>query len=77
MGLDRDRVMEVFAKPVNGRGRIGSGYRVTEAAVLTAGHVVRGLPVGSRTEPAAGADDTGRCEMRPLGAQVWVSGSVL
>jgi len=45
MGFDRRRVVEVFVKPVNGSGRVGSGYRVNQTAVLTAGHVVTGLPV--------------------------------
>jgi hypothetical protein len=77
MGLDRHRVMEVFVKPVNGPGRVGSGYRVTETAVLTAGHVVTGLPVRSTARVAAGDDGAGRCELRGLGERVWVSGSVL
>ena len=77
MGFDRHRVMEVFAKPVNGPGRVGSGYRVSDAAVLTAGHVVSGLPVRSRAEAAAGGNGAGRCEVRPLGGQVWMSASVL
>lgn len=46
VGFDRHRVMQVFARPVNSPGRVGSGYRVNETAVLTAGHVVTGLPVG-------------------------------
>jgi hypothetical protein len=77
MGLDRDRVMEVFAKPVNGPGRVGSGYRVTETVVLTAGHVVTGLPVGSPAQAPAGDEGAGRCELRALGERAWVSGSVL
>ena len=77
MGFDRDRVMEVFARPVNGPGRVGSGYRVTERAVLTAGHVVTGLPVRSAAESAAGDDGAGHCELRALGERAWVSGSVL
>ena len=56
MGFDRHRVMEVFAKPVDGPGRVGSGYRVTDTAVLTAEHVVTGLPVRSPLEAAAGSD---------------------
>ena len=77
MGLDRGRVMEVFARPVNGPGRVGSGYRVTETAVLTAGHVVAGLPVRSPARVAAGDEGAGRCEVRVLGERAWVSGSVL
>ena len=77
MGFDRDRVMEVFIKPVNGPGRVGSGYRVSETAVLTAGHVVTGMPVRSPTQVAAGDGDAGRCELRVLGEEPWVSGSVL
>ena len=77
MGLDRHRVVEVFAKPVNGPGRVGSGYRVTETAVLTAGHVVTGLPVRSPAQVTAGDEGAGRCELRALGEQAWTRGSVL
>lgn len=61
MGFDQSRVMEVYAQPRNGPGSIGSGYRVSDTAILTAAHVV------------AGADD---CEVRPLGARDWISGPV-
>ena len=77
MGFDRHRVMEVFARPVNGPGRVGSGYRVNETAVLTAGHVVTGLPVRSPAQVTAGDEGAGRCELRALGERAWVSGSVL
>jgi Tetratricopeptide repeat len=77
MGLDRHRVMEVFIKPVNGRGRVGSGYRVNQSSVLTAGHVVTGLPVRSPAQVAAGNGGAGRCELRVLGEQAWMSGSLL
>ena len=77
MGFDRHRVMEVFVKPVNGPGRVGSGYRVNETAVLTAGHVVTGLPVRSPAQVTAGDEGAGRCELRALGERAWVSGSVL
>ena len=77
MGFDRHRVMEVFARPVNGPGRVGSGYRVTETAVLTAGHVVTGLPVRSPAQVTAGEGGAGRCQVRALGEEAWVSGSVL
>ena len=77
MGFDRHRVMEVFARPVNGPGRVGSGYRVNETAVLTAGHVVTGLPVRSPAQVTAGDGGAGRCELRALGEPAWVSGSVL
>src|SRR5215468_8628661 len=77
MGFARHRVMEVFAKPADGPVRVGSGYRVTATSVLTAGHVVMGLPVRSQTSVAAGDDDAGRCEVRPLGERAWMSGSVL
>ena len=77
MGFDRHRVMEVFVRPVNGPGRVGSGYRVNEAAVLTAGHVVTGLPVRSSAQMTAGLEGGGRCELRALGERAWMSGSVL
>ena len=77
MGFDRDRVMEVFARPVKGPGRVGSGYRVTETAVLTAGHVVTGLPVRSPAQVTAGDAGAGRCELRALGEPAWTNGSVL
>jgi hypothetical protein len=59
--------MEVFARPVNGSGRVGSGYRVSETAVLTAGHVVTGLLVRSPAQVAAGDAGAGRCELRAVG----------
>ena len=77
MGFDRHRVMEMFVKPVNGSGRVGSGYRVSETSVLTAGHVVTGLPVRSPAEAAAGDQGAGRCELRALGERTWTNGSVL
>jgi Tetratricopeptide repeat len=77
MGFDRHRVMEVFVKPVNGRGRVGSGYRVNETTVLTAGHVVTGLPVRSPAQVTAGDEGAGRCELRALGERAWTNGSVL
>jgi len=61
MGFDPSRVMEVYAQPGNGPGSVGSGYRVTDTAVLTAAHVL---------------DGTDRCEVRPLLARDWISGSV-
>src|SRR5262249_23014642 len=76
MGLNRDRVMEVFARPEDGPGRVGSGYRVSGDLVLTAAHVVAGLPI--RSEAAAGGGQgAGRCDARPLGEQAWVGGSVV
>ena len=77
MGFDRHRVMEVFVKPLNGPGRVGSGYRVTETAVLTAGHVVTGLSARSPAQMTAGDQDAGRCEVRALGERAWTRGSVL
>jgi tetratricopeptide (TPR) repeat protein len=77
MGLDRHRVMEVFVKPVNGPGRVGSGYRVNETTVLTAGHVVTGLPVRSLAQMTAGDEGADRCELRALGERTWTNGSVL
>src|SRR5215211_4342295 len=41
-GVDPERVAELIVTPVQqGRGRRGSGYRVSTSAVLTAAHVVR------------------------------------
>ena len=77
MGFDRHRVMEVFARPVNGPGRVGSGYRVTQTVVLTAGHVVAGLPVRSPAQVRSGDVGAGLCQLRVLGEPGWVSGSVL
>ena len=77
MGLVSHRVMEVFARPANGPGRVGSGYRVNETSVLTAGHVVTGLPVRSPAQVTAGDEGAGRCELRALGERAWMSGSVL
>jgi tetratricopeptide (TPR) repeat protein len=76
MGFDRPRVVEIFAKPTNAPGRIGSGYRVSERLVLTAAHVVAGLPVGLGA--ASGQHDpAGRCDVRPLGVPDWSGGSVI
>ena len=61
MGFDRSRVIEIYAQPENGPGSVGSGYRVTDTAVLTAAHVV------------SGAD---HCKVRPLLTRDWLSGSV-
>jgi hypothetical protein len=77
MGFDPHRVVEVFVRPVNGRGRVGSGYRVNQTAVLTAGHVVAGLPVRSPAQVTAGDEGAGRCELRALGDRGWTRGSVL
>jgi tetratricopeptide (TPR) repeat protein len=77
VGFDRHRVVEVFVKPAGGPGRVGSGYRVNQTAVLTAGHVVAGLPVRSPAQVAAGDDGDGRCDLRALGEPAWTSGSVL
>ena len=77
MGFDRHRVMEVFVKPVDGPGRVGSGYRVNQTTVLTAGHVVTALPVRSAAKVTAGDEGAGRCELRALGERAWTSGSVV
>jgi Tetratricopeptide repeat len=74
MGFDRQRVMEIFVRPVTGPGRVGSGYRVTASSVLTAGHLVASLPIRSAT---AADDMTGDCQLRPLGSQGWLRGWVL
>ena len=63
MGFHLSRVIEVYAESPTGSGRVGSGYRVTATAVLTAGHVVAG-PLATE------------CEVRPLGEQKWIRGSV-
>ena len=76
MGFDRHRVMEVFAGAENGGGRVGSGYRVAEGLVLTAGHVVAGLTAHPHGELSA-AGYRAKCEVRPLGARAWITGSVL
>ena len=39
-GLDADRVAEVLVHSEAGRGRRGSGYRLSDTTVLTAAHVV-------------------------------------
>lgn len=62
MGFDLSRVMEIYVQPANGSGGVGSGYRVTDTAVLTAAHVVDGID---------------RCDVRPLLARGWIDGSVL
>ena len=54
VGVDTARVMELYAADVlGGDGHVGSGYRVTEEAVLTAAHVVAGGPLPRLYRPCA------------------------
>jgi tetratricopeptide (TPR) repeat protein len=60
--LEFDRVAQLAVALPGGKARAGSGYLVAERLVLTAGHVVDGVPTGGRidvTFPAAEATATG------------------
>jgi tetratricopeptide (TPR) repeat protein len=79
--VDTARVMELYA-PADGDGedrggRLGSGYRAGPEVVLTAAHVVAGLPEWPAGEPVpAGTGSPGVCWARPLGEQDWISAIV-
>jgi hypothetical protein len=67
MGFDRTRVAEVYVCDPTGQQQVGSGYLVSDQVLVTARHVVAGLPVN---DPA----DAGqwRCEVRSLGQTEWL-----
>jgi hypothetical protein len=67
MGFDRARVVEVYSRDAAGTDRVGSGYLVSDQIVLTAEHVVAGLPV--HPIDLLGSE---RCEVRPLGTPDWL-----
>jgi tetratricopeptide (TPR) repeat protein len=75
--VDTARVMELYA-PADGGGeeqggQLGSGYRAGHEVVLTAAHVVAGLPEWLSGEPVpAGTGSPGVCWARPLGEQDWI-----
>ena len=75
--MDTARVMELYT-PLDdggrrGGGHLGSGYRVGPDVVLTAAHVVTGLPTWPAGEPVpADAGAPGACWARPLGESDWV-----
>ncbi len=72
--MDTARVMEIYTSAArDSGGQVGSAYRIGPEAVLTAAHVVAGLPVWPPDEPVptkVGAP--GACSARPLGEQGWV-----
>jgi tetratricopeptide (TPR) repeat protein len=71
--VDTARVMELYAPAVEGGGQVGSGYRVGPEVVLTAAHVVAGLPAWPAGEPVpAEVGASGACAARPLHEQEWV-----
>jgi hypothetical protein len=72
MGFDPGRVVEVYSEDAAGTDRVGSGYLVSDQVVLTADHVVAGLPV-QPTDPSG----LERCEVRPLGLQDWLPARVV
>jgi hypothetical protein len=67
MGFDPARVVEVYLRDPAGKERVGSGYLVSDRLVLTAGHVIAGLPAEGTEAP-----DRWRCEVRPLGLGEWL-----
>src|SRR4051794_41806359 len=77
--MDVGRVIEVYAPaPTRAAGEVGSGYRLTEQLVLTAAHVVTGLPVAAPEAPVLDTPvlDTlvpaAVCQARPIGQAGWV-----
>ncbi|WP_346619585.1 tetratricopeptide repeat protein [Blastococcus montanus] len=71
--MDLARVVELYT-PGGDRdgGRVGSGYRLTEQLVLTAAHVVTGLPTAAPGSPVPDSVDApGVCQARPLGTTDW------
>jgi hypothetical protein len=72
MAFDPARVVEVYSQDAAGKERVGSGYLVSNQIVLTADHVVAGLPV----QPAdlSGSE---QCEVRPLGLADWLPAQVI
>src|SRR3954469_7105074 len=76
--MDVGRVIEVYARaPTRAAGEVGAGYRLTEQLVLTAAHVVTGLPVAAPEAPVLDTPvlDTllpaAVCQARPIGQAGW------
>jgi hypothetical protein len=65
MGVDRDRVCELWAAGPDGKGS-GSGYRLGDRLVLTARHVIA---------PAL-AGPGGKLRVRPVGEAEWLPARV-
>jgi Trypsin-like peptidase domain len=72
MGFDRARVVEVYSRDAAGTQRVGSGYLVSDQVVLTADHVVVGLP--ALPTDLSGSEE---CEVRPLGLRDWLPARVV
>src|SRR3954453_14599844 len=82
--MDVGRVIEVYARaPTRAAGEVGAGYRLTEQLVLTAAHVVTGLPVAAPEAPVLDTPvlDTllpaAVCQARPIGQAGWVPAVVV
>src|SRR5689334_6310090 len=61
VGLQRERIAEVWAAAGRSRGTSGSGYLISGRHILTAAHVVDTATINSR----------GTCHVRCLGEQEW------
>src|SRR4051812_39857764 len=77
--MDTARVVELYVPgPAGAGGQVGSGYRLGDDRVLTAGHVVAGLPVTGPEAPVPDSvDAAGVCQARPLGEQFWAPAAVV
>src|SRR5215204_405954 len=74
--MDVGRVIELYA-PGPGTGQVGSGYRLTEELVLTAAHVIAGLPTAATEAPVPDDVDAPQvCRARPLGQPTWTPAAV-
>src|SRR3954471_14620846 len=70
--MDIRRVVELYAPSPGGTGQVGSGYRLTEQLVLTAAHVVAGLPTAETGQPVPDAVEAPAvCQARPLRSKDW------
>ncbi|MDQ6945702.1 MAG: tetratricopeptide repeat protein [Actinomycetota bacterium] len=71
--MDIARVVELYSPGEGAGGQVGSGYLIGSEVVLTAAHVVVGLPLWpvDETVPTEVAAP-GVCSARPLGERDWV-----
>ncbi|SNR82493.1 Tetratricopeptide repeat-containing protein [Geodermatophilus saharensis] len=76
--MDVARVVEVYAPATDGAGwEIGSGYRISDELVLTAAHVVAGLPLHPPESSVSDDPNVAGGKARPLGRQETTSAVVV
>src|SRR3954471_5565212 len=76
--MDIRRVVELYAPGPGGTGQVGSGYRLSEDLVLTAAHVVAGLPTAETGQPVPDTvEGPGVCQARPLRERAWTAALVV